>query len=123
MRLQRAQGTGRTVADALESLYREHGYYIDEQDSFVFEGSKGAKMMQKIMTRLRSRGASVFAALGKPERVLDYKKGIENLPVSDVFEVLFFQRILDRSASIGNGTKDQILLLHSAESREQHRNA
>ena len=45
---------GRTLLDALEDLYQKYGYYIDEQDSFVFEGAKGAKEMQKIMARLRS---------------------------------------------------------------------
>ena len=109
---------GRTVADALESLYREHGYYIDEQDSFVFEGSKGAKMMQKIMTRLRSRGASVFAALGKPERVLDYKKGIENLPVSDVLKFCFSSGSWIAVRPSGTEPKIKFYYCIRAESRE-----
>ena len=80
---------GRTLLDALDDLYHEHGYYIDEQDSFVFEGSKGAKMIQKIMTRLRSRGAGVFRALGKPDKVVDYEKGVEDLPRSNVLKFFF----------------------------------
>lgn len=80
---------GRTLLDALENLYHEHGYYIDEQDSFVFEGSKGAKMIQKIMTRLRSRGSGIFRALGKPNKIFDYEKGMGNLPRSNVLKFFF----------------------------------
>lgn len=80
---------GRTLLDALEDLYHEHGYYIDEQDSFVFEGSKGAKMIQKIMARLRSRGAGVFRVLGKSEKILDYSKGLDGLPASNVLKFCF----------------------------------
>ena len=34
---------GQTLAEALESLYEEHGHWIDRQESFVFEGSEGEK--------------------------------------------------------------------------------
>lgn len=80
---------GRTLLDALDDLYHEHGYYIDEQDSFVFEGSKGAKMIQKIMTWLRSRGSGVFRALGKAKKILDYSKGLDGLPASNVLKFYF----------------------------------
>ncbi len=80
---------GRTLLDALENLYHEHGYYIDEQDSFVFEGAKGAKMIQKIMTRLRGRGAGVFQVLGKAEKILDYSRGLDGLPASNVLKFCF----------------------------------
>ena len=80
---------GRTLLDALEELYEEYGYYIDEQDSFVFEGAKGAKIMQKIMARLRSRGAGVFRVLGKLDKVVDYEKGVGNLPRSNVLKFFF----------------------------------
>lgn len=80
---------GKTLLDALEDLYQKYGYYIDEQDSFVFEGAKGAKEMQKIMARLRSRRGSVFAPLGKPDRILDYEKGVDELPRSNVLKFFF----------------------------------
>ena len=80
---------GRTLLDALEELYEKHGYYIDEQDSFVFEGAKGAKIMQKIMARLRSRGAGVIRVLGKPDKVVDYEKGVNHLPRSNVLKFFF----------------------------------
>ncbi len=80
---------GRTLLDALGNLYQKYGYYIDEQDSFVFEGAKGAKLIRKIMTRLRSRGAAVFRALGKPEKILDYSKGLDGLPPSNVLKFRF----------------------------------
>ena len=80
---------GKTLLDALEDLYQEYGYYIDEQDSFVFEGAKGAKEMQKIMARLRSRRGSVFAPLGKPDKMLDYEKGVDELPRSNVLKFFF----------------------------------
>ncbi len=38
---------GRTLLDALEESDQKYGYYIDEQDSFVFEGAKGAKEMRR----------------------------------------------------------------------------
>lgn len=80
---------GRTLLDALDTLYREYGYYIDAQDSFVFEGEKGIRIMQKIMTHLRSHGEGVFQIPGGMEQILDYSKGLDGLPCSNVLKFRF----------------------------------
>ena len=45
--------------------------------------------MQKIMARLRSRRGSLFAPLGKPDKILDYEKGVDELPRSNVLKFFF----------------------------------
>lgn len=110
---------GRTLLDALEDLYQEYGYYIDEQDSFVFEGAKGVKEMQKIMARLRSRRGSVFAPLGKPDKILDYEKGVDELPRSNVLKFFFPNGSWVAVPPSRDGTEDQILLLHTRKNQRQ----
>ena len=45
---------GMTLAEKLESLYQEYGYYKDVLSEFIFEGSKGMEKMAKIMEKLRT---------------------------------------------------------------------
>lgn len=42
-----------TLLDAMEALYREHGFYRNDLLNFAFEGEDGMKQMKKIMDHLR----------------------------------------------------------------------
>ena len=44
---------GRSLFDVLEDIYRQFGYYVDDQVSLVLEGIQGKEEMAKIMETLR----------------------------------------------------------------------
>lgn len=80
---------GFTLVDALEELFRLHGYYIDDQSSFVFEGAEGAKKIRDIMESLRGGGYDVFSEIGCRVRELqDYSKGVGDLPAANVLKYI-----------------------------------
>ncbi len=95
---------GMTLAERLEQLYQEYGYYKNELIDFTFEGSKGMELMNQLMQDFRENLENSF--IGKPvietadyqeqERHVFTKDGsgkIESirpidLPKSDVMEVI-----------------------------------
>ena len=52
---------GLTLVAKLEELFEKHGYYINKQKSFAFEGQAGMKKMDEIMTNLRTKAPKTFA--------------------------------------------------------------
>ncbi|MHB8074837.1 phospho-sugar mutase [Desulfosporosinus fructosivorans] len=44
---------GRSLFDVLESIYKQFGYYLDDQESLALEGIQGKEEIAKIMTSLR----------------------------------------------------------------------
>lgn len=80
---------GKTLVEALEALYEEHGYWIDRQQSFTFEGSAGVEKMAAIMETFRSKGAEVFEGAGDVEEFLDYSKGVDGFPPANVLKFMF----------------------------------
>jgi len=73
---------GRTLADALQALYDEYGFYLDKVESFSLQGKEGLERIGQIMTEIR--GDANF--LPGVEKVADYSKGIDSLPVSNVLK-------------------------------------
>ena len=71
---------GYTLAGALEELYKKHGYYIDDQSAFVFEGASGARKISSMMERFRPEREDAFSDVGKIAQLLAYSHSIE--PVS-----------------------------------------
>lgn len=45
---------GKTLDQVMNSIYEEHGYYINRTESFEFDGSAGMQKMADIMSSLRS---------------------------------------------------------------------
>ncbi|MBQ3611192.1 MAG: phospho-sugar mutase [Firmicutes bacterium] len=80
---------GKTLVEALDELYNKHGYWIDRQQSFTFEGSAGVEKMASIMETFRSKGAEVFAGAGDVDEFLDYSKGIDGFPPANVLKFMF----------------------------------
>ncbi len=80
---------GYTLAGALEELYKKHGYYIDDQSSFVFEGASGARKISSLMERFRSEREEAFSDVGKIAQLLDYSNSIEGLPPANVLRYVF----------------------------------
>ncbi len=54
---------GRRLPDALEALYREHGYYLESVKNIAFEGLDGMEKMKGIMERLRAKPIAAIGGL------------------------------------------------------------
>ncbi|MCD8020581.1 MAG: phospho-sugar mutase [Clostridiales bacterium] len=77
---------GISLLDKLNELYEEFGYCLNTLHSFTFEGSAGFEKMQNIMARFHEG----VEAIG-PKKVLttlDYSRGLDGLPKSDVLKYL-----------------------------------
>ena len=89
---------GLTVADALDALYKEYGYYAEDQVSLILEGIPGQERIARIMEHFRNRYGSAagtekqdgegLCALGLT-RVIDYRDGYEDIPASNVLRFFF----------------------------------
>ncbi|MPN18501.1 Phosphoglucomutase [bioreactor metagenome] len=77
---------GKTLIDALEDLYKKHGYYLDALDSFTLKGETGKARILEVMSYFRLHVRDAFPDI---EEVLDYKNGINGLPKSDVLKFYF----------------------------------
>lgn len=75
---------GVSLLHKLEELYGRFGYCLNELHSYEFEGAAGVEKMQNIMKRFRETISSMGGR--KVERCLDYAKGIDGLPQSDVLK-------------------------------------
>lgn len=77
---------GVSLLDKLNELYKEFGYCLNTLHSFTFEGSAGFEKMQNIMAKFHE-GVDEIG----PKKVLttlDYSKGLDGLPKSDVLKYL-----------------------------------
>lgn len=83
---------GISLLDKLEELYKKYGYCLNTLHSYEFNGPAGVAKMQKIMEKFHSEvgdarkidnfaGKKIFTAL-------DYSKGLNGLPKSDVLKYL-----------------------------------
>ena len=75
---------GISLIEKLDELYRQYGYCLNTLHSYEFEGSKGKTKMQSIMADFHN-GIAEFNGQ-KVIQTLDYSKGIQNLPKSDVLK-------------------------------------
>lgn len=76
---------GMTLYEAMESLYKKHGFFRNSLASFAFEGSAGMEKMKNVMESLRSNPPKTLN--DKPvSKVVDYATGYNGLPKSDVLE-------------------------------------
>lgn len=80
------KNNGRTLVDALESLYAKYGYFIDSLDSFVLKGIDGTKRIKEIMDTFRADGKAMFDGISE---VIDYSKGVGTLPKENVLKFVF----------------------------------
>lgn len=78
---------GISLLEKLDELYKEYGYYSAYLNSFAFEGSAGAKKMREIVEKFR-QGKVEFKGY-TIDKVIDYEKGIDDLPKSNVVKMIF----------------------------------
>ena len=74
---------GISLLDRLNQLYKEYGYCLIRQHSYEFPGSAGFARMKEIMDGLRTSVPATIAGM-KVLFVVDYGKGIDGLPKSNV---------------------------------------
>lgn len=75
---------GICLLDKLEELYNEYGYCINTLHSYQFEGSAGLNRMKDIMDLFRNNITDICDI--KIKKIVDYSKGIDKLPKSDVLK-------------------------------------
>ncbi len=63
---------GRSLAEVMDSLYDEFGYYFNVVESYTFEGAAGMEKMADIMNGLRESASNNFAGY-EVIRIDDYK--------------------------------------------------
>lgn len=80
---------GKLLTDVLADLYDEYGYWIDQQQSFTFEGSAGVEKITEIMDKFRTQGVDIFEGITDVEELLDYSTGIAGFPPANVLKYIF----------------------------------
>lgn len=86
---------GKTLADALEDLYKRYGYMLGRQLSVELPGTEGRATISRTMSSLRSNGPEKLAGLSVSQTI-DYVRGAkmpavgegvqQMLPPADVLE-------------------------------------
>lgn len=77
---------GISLLEKLDELYQTYGYRLNTLHSYEFDGEAGFHKMQEIMKQFH-KSMSHFCGQ-KIEKVLDYSKGLNGLPKSDVLKFL-----------------------------------
>ena len=78
----------KSLAEVIDGLYKEFGYYLNQTFSFEFEGAEGMQKMADMMTSVRN---NIPAAVGdlKVVKVSDYQLKKENDLLTGAVEELF----------------------------------
>ncbi len=106
---------GVSLIKKLNELYKKYGYCLNTLHSYQFEGSRGFEKMQNIMESFRSG----LDCIG-PRKVLDcldYSKGINGLPKSNVLKFL-----LEDNCSVvvrPSGTEPKLKLYISVSAKDK----
>lgn len=77
---------GISLLEKLNEIYAEYGYCLNTLYSYEFEGAAGFTKMQDIMAKFH-KGVEAIGPK-KVLTVLDYSKGLDGLPKSDVLKYL-----------------------------------
>ena len=76
---------GMTLAQAMQALYEEFGYYQNSLHSVSFEGQSRLEQMQKVMESLRNDSPRKIAGF-EVQTAVDYLQRVVGLPPSNVLE-------------------------------------
>lgn len=78
---------GMTLYDGLMNIYDKYGYYMEELKSITFKGSDGMKKIDTIMDYFRCYNVPSISDINIVN-MIDYKKGINDLPKSNVLKFI-----------------------------------
>ena len=106
-----------TLIDKLNELYEKYGYYLNTLHSYEFEGFEGAAKIQEIMEKFHAG----FEVIGpkKVVKCLDYSKGIDGLPKSDVLKYILEGNCSVTIRASGTEPKLKAYISVSAESKDK----
>ena len=104
----RAQG--KTLAQAIDALYEEYGYYRNDLASFTYEGADGMAKMQAIMEDLRKNPPAELDGEAVTS-IVDYKFDETGLPKSNVLQ---YQSASSKILVRPSGTEPKVKLYLSA---------
>lgn len=80
---------GISLLDKLNELYDTYGYCLNTLHSYEFDGAEGFTHMQEIMKQFHNDIKEGYVFNNKKvNTVLDYSKGLNGLPKSDVLKYL-----------------------------------
>lgn len=91
---------GITLSERLDELYKKYGYFKEKLISFTFHGIEGAEKIKSIMESFRK-----IERLPRETLRIDYSKGIDGLPPSNVLKIIFENGYL---AARPSGTEPKI---------------
>lgn len=75
---------GKTLIDVMNGIYEEFGMYLNQVESFTFEGASGMEKMAAIMETLRAEKPEAFGGL-QVQQFIDYEESEKTgLPQSNV---------------------------------------
>lgn len=108
---------GISLLSKLNELYKEYGYCLNTLHSYEFDGAAGFTRMQEIMARFRKGVDNIGPK--KVLQVLDYSKGLDGLPKSDVLKYLLEDNCSVVVRPSGTEPKLKTYISVSAESKEE----
>lgn len=111
------QTQGISLLEKLDELYRTYGFCLNTLHSYEFEGAAGFEKMQNIMGSLRT-GISMLGSK-TVESCLDYAKGLDGLPKSDVLKFLLTDHCSVVVRPSGTEPKLKIYLSVSAKTKAE----
>ena len=109
---------GKTLAQAMNALYEEYGFFFNKTLSFSYPGADGSEKMAQIMDSLRKQPPTTIA--GKAvDQVVDYNTGIDDLPAANVveFDLLGGDKVIIRPS--GTEPKIKAYLFARGETAEE----
>lgn len=108
---------GISLLDKLDEIYREYGYCLNTLHSFEFDGAAGFTKMQNIMKEFH-KGLDVIGDK-KVTETLDYSKGLNGLPKSDVLKYMLEGNCAVVVRPSGTEPKLKTYISVSAENKEE----
>lgn len=108
---------GISLLDKLNELYSKYGYCLNTLHSYEFDGSAGFTKMQDIMKVFRNDIESFGGK--KVVKLLDYSKGLDGLPKSDVLKFLLEDNCSIVVRPSGTEPKLKTYISVSASSKEE----
>lgn len=78
---------GVSLLEKLEEFYKKYGYFTNKLKSYEFTGETGFIKMQDLMNSLRNGLDEIDGY--KVNKLLDYQKGVDGLPKSNVLKFVF----------------------------------
>lgn len=78
---------GMSLYDVLLEIYEKFGYYKETLKSITLKGIDGIEKIAEIMKSFREDDITSIVGI-KVEKLLDYKKGVDGLPKSDVLKFI-----------------------------------